>query len=300
MPTRLPWSRLPALAGMLLLLSALAGMAWPAGMQLREARLQARFRASLQSRLDGLQHTRPAARVDCARFRAARPLVLLALGQSNAANHGEPTPGGSPAIWMMDAGSCSISADPLPGATGTGGSVWSWLPDRLAALGTARPILIQLLAVDASTMDDWVRLDSPLRQRLLATLAANAGAGMAPDLVLWQHGEADARIGTPTTAYLANLKALAQALTEAGSSSPILLALSTVCRTAPATALRDAMRDLPRQDRRFGVGPDTDQLGVTMRRDGCHWSQAGRQQVAQLWAEALAGGGALIDPMLKP
>lgn len=300
MPARLPWSHLPAMAGMLLLLSALASMTWLAGLQLRDARLQARLRASLQSRLDGLQHTRLAARVDCARFRAARPLVLLVLGQSNAANHGEPTPGGSPAVWMMDAGSCSISADPLPGATGTGGSVWSWLPDRLAALGIARPVLIQLLAVDASSMDDWVRLDSPLRQRLLATLTANASTGTAPDLVLWQHGEADARIGTPATSYAAKLKALAQLLSEAGSSAPVVLAQSTVCHTAPATVLRDAVRDLPGHDSRFVSGPDTDSLGALMRRDGCHWSQAGRQQAAQLWAKALAGGTALPGPLSRP
>ena len=294
------WPRMPAVVGLLLLLLALAIMAWLARMQLRDARLQVGLQARLQARLDGVQPTRPAAQVDCARLRAAHPLVLLVLGQSNAGNHGEPTPGGSTAIWMMDAGVCSISADPLPGATGAGGSVWTWLPAGLAALGITRPVLIQLLAVDASSVDDWVRPASPLRQRLLASLAANATTGMAPDLVLWQQGETDARIRTPEARYVAKLKALAQLLTEKGISAPMVLALSTVCRTAPAKALRDAVRDLPRQDSHFRLGPDTDMLNVTLRRDGCHWSQAGRQQAAELWAAALSGGTALSDPMRRP
>ena len=272
------------LAG-LILVFALAVTVGMALYRLIDLRSPASLRDSLQSRLSALQTTSAKALRDCAGFRAAQPVVLLVLGQSNAANHGEPTPGRSPATWMMDTGICSISSDPLPGATGSGGTPWSLLPQRLAALGLAQPVLIQLLAVDASTVNDWVRSDSPLRGRLRQAVARNAESGLQPQFVLWQQGEADARAGTSPDQYRKGLLDLADQLHEQGLDAPILLALSTVCRSPPHAGLRTSLLALPQTDARFKVGPDTDQ--VQSRRDGCHWDIAGRQQVAQAWADKL-------------
>ena len=269
----------------LILAFALAVTVGMAVYRLIDLRSQARLQHSLQFRLSALQTTSAEALRDCASLRAAQPLVLLVLGQSNAANHGEPTLGGSPATWMMDAGICSISSDPLPGATGRGGTPWSLLPQRLAALGFDQPVLIQLLAVDASTVNDWVRPDSPLRSRLRQAVARNAESGLQPQLVLWQQGEADARAGTPPDQYRKGLLDLADQLHQQGLDAPIVLALSTVCSSPPDVGLRTSLLALPQTDPRFKVGPDTDQ--VQSRRDGCHWDAAGRQQVAQAWADKL-------------
>ena len=246
----------------------------------------ARQNASLNDRLAGLQPMPPSARQDCAAHLTERPLVLLALGQSNAGNHGEPSPGGSPVVHVMNAGACATTADPLPGATGHDGSVWSLLPAALAARGVRRPVLLQVLAVEGTTVDDWPRDGSPLRQRLLHTLAANAAAGITPGLVLWQLGEADARANTSASRYVQGLKDVATMLRGNGVEASVMLALSTVCRTAPHVALRKATQDLPRQDRRFVAGPDTDT--TASRRDGCHFDLAGRQQAAAAWATAIA------------
>lgn len=269
----------------LLLAAALAGMAGAALHHWLDARSQVLLHARLQARLATLKITSPAALRACSSLIASQPLVLLVLGQSNAANHGEPTLGGSPATWVMDAGICSISRDPLPGATGSGGTPWSLLPQSLEALGLRRPLLIQLLAVDASNLDDWVRPGSPLRERLRSTVVRNASTGLQPQFVLWQQGEADARAGTPPDRYRQGLQALADQLQESGLDVPILVAKSTVCRSSPNAGLRASLSMLVRTDRRFKSGPDTDQ--VQARRDGCHWDAAGRQQVAQAWADQL-------------
>lgn len=269
----------------LVLAFALAVTAGLAAYRLIDLRSQARLRDSLQFRLSALQTTATEAMRNCASLRAAQPLVLMVLGQSNAANHGEPTLGGSPATWMMDTGICSISSDPLPGATGHGGTPWSLLPQRLAALGFDQPVLIQLLAVDASTINDWVRSDSPLRSRLRQAVARNAESGLQPQFVLWQQGEADARAGTPPDQYRKGLLDLADQLHEQGLDAPIVLALSTVCNSPPHVGLRTNLLALPQTDPRFKAGPDTDQ--VQSRRDGCHWNAAGRQQVAHAWADKL-------------
>ena len=227
------------------------------------------------------------AQVDCGSFRAQRPLVLLAIGQSNAGNHGRADGQATPVapVQIMDAGLCSLSRDPLPGATGAGTSPWSLLPTRLAAAGLRRPVVLQLLAVDASSVDDWTRAAAPIARQLTKMMAANRASGLQPDLVLWQQGEADARAGTAPDRYVQGLRALLTSLRSGGVQAPVLLARSTVCRSAPAAGLRDALTALAAADRRFQLGPDTD--AIVQRHDGCHWSDSGRSQVAELWATAI-------------
>jgi hypothetical protein len=79
----------------------------------------------------------------------------------------------------------------------------------------------------------------------------------------------------------------------AGSSAPVLLARSTVCRSAPNAAIREAAMDAVWTDKRFRLGPDTDALiGVANRQDGCHLSGAGLDEAAALWAQAILAVGA--------
>ncbi|MBK9234544.1 MAG: hypothetical protein IPO19_00130 [Rhodoferax sp.] len=152
---------------------------------------------------------------------ATRPLVLLVLGQSNAANHGalrEQKPVALPVV--LEEG-CALATDPLPGATGRGGSIWSALPQALEAAGVdRRNVVFSVLAVDATSIADWTSPDSPLRQRLVQRLAALKRIGLMPDLVLWQQGEADARLGTDPMAYAAALQQLRTLLDAGGSQAP--------------------------------------------------------------------------------
>lgn len=224
------------------------------------------------------------AQVDCHQFIAQRPLVLLVLGQSNAGNHGSVDGlAATPAtVQVMNAGRCSLSQDPLPGATGAGSSPWSLLPPRLAAAGVQRPVVLQLLAVDASSVDDWARPSAPIARQLALTLAANRAAGLPPDLVLWQQGETDARAGTAPDRYAHGLTSLVASLRANGVTAPVLLARSTVCRSAPAEGLRVALEALAGANPGVRLGPDTD--AIQHRHDGCHWSDSGRRQVADLWA----------------
>lgn len=249
--------------------------------------------ASLQSRIDAIQPAPAAARNEpCTDWRAQRPLVLLALGQSNAANHGETGTAPSPVRLAHD-GRCLWATDPLPGGTGDGGSIWARLPPRLAAQlpdpWRQRPVVLAVLAVDATLLRDWVRADSPLRARVLHMARTLVASGLVPHLVLWQQGEADARDNTPPAQVAAELDAFAGLLAEAGITAPWMLAQSTVCRSPPHAGVRDAVQRQARDGLRFVSGPDTDQLaGPAMRRDGCHFSAAGLDAATDLWAAALA------------
>lgn len=242
----------------------------------------------MAQRLTELWASAGPSRMPCSAWLAQRPLVLLALGQSNAGNHGQAAASTLPSaqVQVMNAGVCTVSADPLPGATGRGGSLWSLLPSQLAAVGVPRPVLLQVVAVDASLLDDWTRARAPINRHLAHTLSANLATGLTPDLVLWQQGEADALAGTSPGQYTEGLRALAEQLASSGVRAPILLAKSTVCRSAPHLGLRGAVQSLAASDRRFLPGPDTDSIDA--RFDGCHFSAIGREQAAARWAAVIS------------
>jgi len=144
-----------------------------------------------------------------------------------------------------------------------------------------------VLAVNATSIDDWTRERSPLRLVLQARLAAMRRVGLAPSLVLWQQGEADAAAGNGTQDYAEGLAALAATLSEAGSDAPILLARSTACRAPANPAIRAAIEAAPLDNPRMRLGPDTDLLGSRMRADGCHFSADGLDAAAKMWAERI-------------
>lgn len=220
---------------------------------------------------------------------AEQPLVLLVLGQSNAGNHGAIRGGATPEARVFAQGRCHVAADPLPGATGRGGSIWTRLPDALRRRGATRPLLLVPLAVDATQVDDWVREGSPLTAQLRGLLRSLRAAQVQPDFVLWQQGEADAQRGTSGADYAAGIDALRSLLRAEQVHAPILLAVSTQCRGADGRAVRDAVLQAPQRHADIALGPDTDSLRGPYRADGCHFSALGLEAAADEWAGALVG-----------
>jgi hypothetical protein len=256
-----------------------------------EWRRTARNEASLDSRIAQRHVASKGTAVPCDQLRQLRPLVLLALGQSNAANHG--THGGTPQLpvhSIAPTGYCHWLVDPLPGATGHGSSIWGRLPAALTEEGLHRPVALAVLAVDATSMADWTRPGSKLAVLLDDMLQHMHKLGLPPDLVLWQQGEADARAQTKPEEYLAGLRILVDRIHRQGSPVPVVLARSTVCRSQPSSALRQAIEQAVSGDTRLRLGPDTDTLSpATHREDGCHFNAPGIQAAATLWAQVIAG-----------
>lgn len=274
-----------------LILIAVAGSSFWA----RQLQHSQRDMLSLEARLGKIVAVPADSIVPCATVAPAGALVVLALGQSNAANHGT-LDAGSPKIALLSAAGCTFVTDPLPGATGQGGAVWSRLPAALAARPGLPPVLMSVLAVDATSVADWTRPESPLLARLRQHLDQMVRWGYPPELVLWYQGEADAQLNTPALQYRLGLQALAGALqTVAGSPRKILLAHTTVCRSEASAALSGVINQLVASDPRFGQGPDLDRgLRQDQRYDGCHLSGAGLARSAELWADAVQI--ALLDP----
>jgi hypothetical protein len=223
-------------------------------------------------------------------------LRLLVLGQSNAANHGQPSPLGSDlaGAQVFDGQSCFALQDPLPGGTGSGASIWTQLPAALRKHGVTGRLSLSVLAVESTRINDWARASSPLNERLRQQLAALQYAGWRPDLVLWQQGEADAMAGTSAADYQQDFEQLLQTLQAHGVTAPVMTALSTYCsgRTeagaAAANTIRAALTDLPGRLPQAVLGPDTDGLTHQYRWQRCHFSTTGLSAAAELWAKHIA------------
>ena len=249
---------------------------------------QQRQDIALQAHLENVKQRGGEPEVSCAEVRASRPMVLLALGQSNAGNHGAAATLSLEPVTLVAGDRCILANDPLPGATGNGASIWRRLPAALSGLGVARPVVLDVLAVDGASIGAWTRRGSPLRRRLESTVESLRKTGLMPDFVLWQQGEADALDGIGRAGYVNALGELRSALDENGATAPILLAYSTTCRSVPNDAIRAAIEAAAADSARFRMGPDTDALqGPRYRYDGCHFTADGLNAAAKLWAESL-------------
>nr|WP_316639069.1 sialate O-acetylesterase [uncultured Roseateles sp.] len=246
---------------------------------------QHRQNLQLEAQLARIVPLRSEPRAACDDWARRKPLVLLALGQSNAGNHGSRFRSDDEPVMLVSGADCVMAQDPLPGATGEGGSIWRGLPALLSPALGGRPVVLSVLAVDATRIDDWTRPEGALAKRLSQQIKSMVQLGLKPDLVLWQQGEADARIDAPPEAYLHELMRLASLLDGAGTDAPIMLARSTLCRSPPHPGIRRALEQAVTLDPRFLAGPDTDTLlGEANRSDGCHLSAGGLKRAAQAWA----------------
>lgn len=241
--------------------------------------------AALTHQLAAIERRPLGAELACAALAAQHPFVLLVLGQSNAANHGDlSTP--QPATPTFYRGRCFSSHEPLPGGSGEGASVWPRVAAQLGGELHGRPLLFVLFAVESTTIADWTSV-GPLSDTLGAELRTLARSGLAVDAVLWQQGEADALAHTSAETYRQGLTKLRHSLAAQGVHAPLVAALSTYCPGSDGNAVRAAIVQAARGDSAVVVGPDTDPLQGALRSGGCHFSAAGLRAAAAKWAAVL-------------
>lgn len=239
-------------------------------------------------------HLDPADRtpVACPDPRAA--LVLVTGGQSNAANT-LPTPlPPQPGVFTFFDGACYATQDPVLGATGTGGSLWTQLGGALEA-ATGRPVVLVHGAVGGSTYADWLDPRSGYLDRLLRRVADLREAGFEPDWILWHQGETDAAARVVEVAALGGeIAALGRRLLDAAPEARLYLFQTSRCvgairaegRPEVLAAQAAAVAALPRSE----LGMDTDALGPEHRFDGCHFNARGRDAIVEELVPALSTG----------
>lgn len=216
------------------------------------------------------------------------PFVLLVAGQSNAANHGSPRGRAAAGSYALAAGGIYPLADPLPGASGSGGSPW---PHWAALQQQARPgsqVVVAAIAQGSSAVSDWI--DAGVHAaRLPAVLAVLNRQHLAVDAVVWHQGETEAWSGGDPVTYAADLRRWLAAVRSMGITAPIYVCLTSRDRAGVINpAIRQAQASVWDRGARVFAGPDTDSLGDAYRSDGVHFNQQGLETFASLLQRAMA------------
>ncbi|MDB5227070.1 MAG: uncharacterized protein JWN78_1263 [Bacteroidota bacterium] len=229
---------------------------------------------------------------DSARFDT---VVLLVMGQSNAANFGETRYAAacSQAVNFYNGIYYPLS-DPLYGAKGDGGSVWSRLGDMLIQNSFARVVIIAPVAIGGTSIQQW-KPSGVNNHFITETIAALQAKGLKITHVLWHQGESNHASMNPLVTPVQNgqqythdfLELVAQ-LRSLGVNAPIFPAIATHCGvTANDTVLESAQRHLANDSLGIFNGPNTDSLGNEYRFDQCHFNTNGLHVHALLWKEIL-------------
>jgi hypothetical protein len=220
-------------------------------------------------------------------LRSKRVLTALAFGQSNAANFGENPWTAGEAVFNFYKGKLYAAQDPLLGADGDGGSVWTRLGDRLIATKRYDAVVWLTLGVGGSAIARWTA-GGDLHSRLLEALRDVQSHGLPMTCMLWHQGEQDAMLQTSKEAYKKRFTDMVSSIRQHGGAAPIYVAVATRCQKLRAhEEIRQAQHELVDPGKGLYAGPDTDILDLRYRYDGCHFSDEGLDRYAELWLEKL-------------
>ena len=216
--------------------------------------------------------------------------VYVIAGQSNSANHGLPVQRsvtGNVAA-MNDRGKWDRANDPLPIATGSGGSPWPLLGDILA---TREHVPIGFVSVGwgGTRVDQWLP-GGTLYPRLQNALQILGPGGAKA--VLWHQGESDSVSNTTAENYADRLtRVIEQSRLDAGYDIPWGVAIASYL---PATTIEQEQRVTAGQQLVIESDPlvfrgalTDDLLGRDWRYDDVHFNADGLVVHAQRWSESL-------------
>ncbi|MDH7461747.1 sialate O-acetylesterase [Chitinophagaceae bacterium 26-R-25] len=220
-------------------------------------------------------------------------MIALIIGQSNAANHGKvayaPT---HSSVFNYCEGKLYTAKDPLMGATGTGGSVWTHLADMLIDSSDYKKIIIIPIAVGGSAIGRWTSGDCYLK--LQQTLRLLDSQHIKLTHIFWHQGETDNILNTTGETYKKSLDTILNTIRSYHQDAPMYVSIASY-HPAPVAkplgvdnVIRKAQMEFINEHKGILLGPDTDELIYAIHRfDAVHFSDFGMQAFARQWLKAI-------------
>ncbi len=237
-------------------------------------------------------HTIARRRVNSEAFKPnPRTAVILAFGQSNIANEGDPsgryTPG--PGVYNFNFlnGRCYVAKCPLLGASGNYSSFVTRLGDMFVLHGIYDRVLLVSIGYGGTSMADWAP-GGLANFRLMIAIELLRQRGIVITHAIFQQGESEGIQAKPDgSAWVRNFDSMVKAVRLFGMEAPIYVAQCSLCRCDPNEIIRAAQRSVVDPAKSIFAGPDTDTIGLDERWDDCHFSITGLEKAAQLWFNAV-------------
>jgi hypothetical protein len=219
--------------------------------------------------------------------------VLLTMGQSNSANHGEKlyhTRHQGRVVNYFD-GECYDASSPLLGATGERGEFLTYLADLLVDSGKFSAVVLVPSSIGGTPVSRWQR-DGDLNEMVLSVVN-QVQKHYRVTHILFHQGEADFRNYTSAKVYASSFNSLKDSLREVGVDAPFFVSISTKCgRDAhwlPDNPTASGQQMVVADDASVFLGANTDLLlsSGDRAKDECHLSESGQVKTAQSFAMAI-------------
>lgn len=212
--------------------------------------------------------------------------VIFTFGQSNSANHGgERFIQSSDKLLNFWDGQFYVASDPLLGATGFAGSMWTHMGQQLIQQGMTDQVILLSAGVGLTQVSDW-QPQGKLHAMLIQRLQEAQAHGLTITHFLWHQGESDH--GTPPEAYQQGLQQVIDTTQRYFPKSKFVVAQASMCQERTSDpALIQAQLAVTRRPGVY-LGPNTDSISRADRYDDCHFSGRGLSRAAQGWVDALA------------
>lgn len=219
-----------------------------------------------------------------------KTVVALVFGQSNSANYdGQRVEQNSPHIINYFDDKCYIASDPLLGATGQAGSVWTLLGEKLLATGRYDNIILVPAGIGGTEIERWEQGGD--LNGMLGTVIKKATQRYRFTQMIWHQGESDLTLNTTTNRYKKRFQSMLKSIRHEGVTAPIYVSVASICgdlQTDPDNPVTRAQRELGTSGNGILPGPDTDTLNAFEDRvDDCHMSYVGMQKFSDLLMKAV-------------
>jgi len=216
---------------------------------------------------------------------AENTLVAFVFGQSNSANHGgERYISKDKNVLNYFDGKFYIAADPLLGATGFSGNVWTNVGNKIVENKIADNVVLIPAGVGATSVKEWQdggRLNKMLKGRLYDAKKMKLNV----TYFLWHQGESDNALDPKQ--YIDGLNNVIALTKIYFPQSKFFVAQASRCGTiASSKELLDAQLKVSQMVGVF-LGPNTDVIDLKDRYDDCHFSGRGLEMHAKGWINSL-------------
>jgi hypothetical protein len=219
-----------------------------------------------------------------AQLQDKRVMVAIVFGQSNSANYGESRRRAKEGVYNFYNGKLYRAEDPLLGATGNKGSVWTRLGEKIVEEKLYDGVIFISIGVASTPIARWT-IGGDLHSRIINAISDVMQSGLKVTHLLWHQGEADVK--TSKKDYKMMFINMVYSIRSKGIEAPIYVSIATRCEGSILSEIQEAQSELVDISSGIYAGPNTDSLGFCYRYDGCHFSDEGLEQYAELWIEKL-------------
>ena len=211
-------------------------------------------------------------------------MVAIVFGQSNSANYGESRKGAKEGVYNFYKGKLYRAEDPLLGADGNQGSVWTRFGNKIIDEELYDVVIFISIGVGNTSIARWTA-GGDLHSRIINAINEVTQSGLKVTHLLWHQGEADVNISKKE--YKIMFMDMVYSIRNKGVEAPIYVSIATRCGRSILNEIQEAQAELVDISSGIYPGPNTDSLGFCYRYDGCHFSDEGLEKYADLWIEKL-------------